>query len=76
MKVRLHKGPQHGKKYEVRDGETTILLTKTKPYGLNWSEDFWFDVTTIKYEMVMLNVSGRMIPSIDPNGYYYFEYKG
>lgn len=75
MKVKLHKGPHHGKKYEIRDGRTTIMMYK--PPKINWT-DAHADIMVsenIRYEMVMMNVGGRLIPSVDPNGYYFFEYK-
>lgn len=77
MKVKLHKGPHHGKKYEVRDGDSILMMHK--PLKMYWNADNFERVVVpeyIRYEMVMLNIGGRLIPSVDPNGYYYFEYKG
>lgn len=81
MRVRLYRGPQHGKCYDVPDDRGSFLTANMPDrYAMYRSADTYpteaVQMTTIEYRMKMVQFQGRMIPSIDPQGYVCFEYQG
>lgn len=85
MKVKLYKGPMHGKTYEVRDDEYEIRLTATPRTRMLFENDLDYirtaDYQTHVYRMVKVGggvISSRFkmgsIPAVHPDGSVFFEY--
>lgn len=80
MRIKLHKGPMHGKTYEVRDGERDIVLRHINSAGMlmsygDPSPTAHVDIQTVTYRMkVMSHPNWGTFPCVDPDGRVFFEY--
>lgn len=81
MRVKLHKGPMHGKTYEVPDGRRDILFNA---FGGTARFDLYtnnpkatLEFATVRYSMKMMkhHLFGYY-PATDPDGRIFFEYAG
>jgi hypothetical protein len=82
MKVKLHKGPAHGKTVYIPDGRSqwqVVVAPKMKPVfaeGYVSPEEFHIRNATYQMKMMSGHINGKhyYCPCIHPDGSVFFEY--